>query len=76
MREWYGFCFYNRKLAVMSNEEQKRGCPDWTRINLSEEYEAAYWVKKFGVSREVLDKAVKKAGPIVADIEAFLAGSR
>jgi 3-oxoacyl-[acyl-carrier-protein] synthase III len=40
----------------------KKGQPDRSRINLSENYEVKYWTKHLGVSREDLVKAVEKVG--------------
>lgn len=56
----------------MSDNKQNVGKPDRNRINLSEEYEVSYWTKKFNVSEERLKEAVKKAGSMSKDVEAFL----
>jgi hypothetical protein len=42
---------------------------DSTRINLNEDYEVAYWTKKFGVTKQQLQSAVDKAGVSVAAVE-------
>ena len=36
----------------MADDRSLRGPQDRQRINLSEDYEVAYWSKKWGVSRE------------------------
>jgi hypothetical protein len=46
----------------MSDDKLKRGNPDRSRINTSEEYEIRYWTHKFGVSSQQLNEAIKKAG--------------
>ena len=35
---------------------------------MSEDYEVAYWSKKWGVSREQLAEAVRKVGPMSAAV--------
>lgn len=49
-------------VAAMPDDKSNRGGQDRSRINLSEEYEVQYWTKKFGVSKEELQRAVKKVG--------------
>lgn len=46
----------------MADDKTIRGPQDRTRINLSEDYEVRYWTKKFGVTKEQLEAAVKTAG--------------
>jgi hypothetical protein len=48
----------------MADDRALRGPQDDQRINMSEDYEVAYWSKKWGVSREQLAEAVRKAGPM------------
>jgi predicted DNA-binding protein YlxM (UPF0122 family) len=48
------------------------GKPDRDRINTSEDYEVQYWSEKFGVSKQALKDAVKKAGPMAKDVEKVL----
>ena len=43
----------------MSDDKTKVGKQDRSRINTSEDYEVADWSRKFGVSADVLKKAVK-----------------
>ena len=44
------------------DNKSKRGGQDRSRINMHEDYEVRYWSKKFGVTKEELQRAVKKAG--------------
>lgn len=46
----------------------KKGQPDRSRINLSEDYEVKYWTKHLGVTREQLAKAVEKVGNSAASV--------
>lgn len=46
----------------MPDDKKNPGPQDRARINLSEDYEVRYWTEKFGVTREQLAEAVKKAG--------------
>ena len=56
----------------MSDDKTKRGPQDASRINVNEDYELAYWTKKFGVTADQLKAAVKSAGTSVKDVEAQL----
>jgi Protein of unknown function (DUF3606) len=55
------------RMSRMDNRD-KRGQPDRSRINLSEDYEVKYWTKHLGVSREQLAKAVEKVGNSAAAV--------
>lgn len=46
----------------MSNDTSNRGPQDRSRIALSEDYEVAYWTKKFGIGRDELADAVEAVG--------------
>lgn len=46
----------------MGDDKTNRGPQDASRINMHEDYEVAYWTKKFGVTKAELEAAVKKAG--------------
>jgi len=46
----------------MSDDKNKRGEADRSRISLSEDYEVRYWTERFGVSQEQLAVAVNKVG--------------
>lgn len=56
----------------MSDDKEKRGQQDRSRINLEEDYERQYWREKFGVTDEQLRAAVKLAGNNVQDVEQIL----
>ena len=58
--------------ANMADDLTIRGPQDRHRINLSEDYEVAYWTRKWGISREHLVEAVRKAGPISAAVAKLL----
>lgn len=47
----------------MVDDLTKRGPQDPSRINTNEDWELAYWSKKFGVSPAQLKAAVDKVGP-------------
>jgi hypothetical protein len=46
----------------MADDKTNRGPQDASRINIHEDYEVAYWTKKFGVSKAELEAAVGKVG--------------
>lgn len=46
----------------MSDDLNKKGQQDRSRINMNEDHEVAYWTDKFNVSREELQRAVDLAG--------------
>ena len=56
----------------MADDRSLRGPQDRQRINLSEDYEVTYWSKKWGISREQLAEAVRKAGPMSAAVGKLL----
>lgn len=56
----------------MADDRTLRGPQDRQRINMSENYEVAYWTKKWGISREQLAEAVRKAGPMSAAVAKLL----
>jgi hypothetical protein len=56
----------------MSDDKQKSGGNDRTRISLTDVYEVRDWAKKFGVSEEELTAAVKKVGNNASDVQAHL----
>jgi Protein of unknown function (DUF3606) len=56
----------------MADDRTLRGPQDRQRINMSEDYEVAYWSKKWSVSREQLAEAVRKAGPMSAAVGKLL----
>lgn len=56
----------------MADDLKNRGEPDRSRINLHEVHEVQYWTRKFGVSAQELQTAVKAAGSQAADVERHL----
>ena len=46
----------------MADDLKNRGAQDRARVNIHEDHEVAYWTKKWGISKEELAAAVKKAG--------------
>lgn len=58
----------------MADDKTLRGPQDATRIALGEDYEVQYWTKKFGVSRDKLEDAVKAVGNSADAVEQHLKG--
>jgi len=56
----------------MADDKTKTGPQDAARVNVHEDYEVAYWCKRFGCTPEALRAAVRKAGVMVSDVEAEL----
>jgi hypothetical protein len=56
----------------MSDDKNKLGGADRSRVNVHEGYEVEYWTRRFGCSAEELKAAVKKVGVMVKDVEAEL----
>lgn len=56
----------------MADDKSKRDFRDRTRINMSEDYEKAYWKKRFKVSGQALAGAIRAVGPSVKKVEAYL----
>ena len=52
----------------MSDDKTKRGQPDRSKINMSEDYEVQHWTRHLGVSREELQRAVDKVGDSAAAV--------
>ena len=51
----------------MSDDLNKKGFQDRSRINMNEDHEVAYWTEKFGVTKEELQKAIDRTGTNSAD---------
>ena len=43
-----------------------------TCIDMNQSYQVAYWKQRFGVSEEELGKAVRAAGALARQVEAYL----
>ena len=56
----------------MADDKSNRGPADRTRINVNEDYELAYWTKKFGVDADTLRAAVKAVGVSATAVEQHL----
>jgi hypothetical protein len=56
----------------MADDKTKRGRDDRIRINVREDYELWYWTRKLHVSEQVLRDAVRRVGPTVRAVKAFL----
>jgi hypothetical protein len=56
----------------MADDKTKSAPPNGKFLSLDTDWEAGYWAKKFGVSRERLDEAVAAVGHSVANVGAYL----
>lgn len=56
----------------MADNRTLRGPADRTRINLSEDYEVAYWTKELGVSKEKLQQAFHAVGSSADKVREYL----
>jgi hypothetical protein len=46
----------------MADDLKNRGAQDRSRVNIHEDHEVRYWTEKWGVTKEELADAVKRAG--------------
>jgi hypothetical protein len=60
------------KEAIMSDNLQKAGAQDRSRINVNEEWEVRHWTQALGVSKEELEQAVKQVGPSAVAVREHL----
>ena len=60
--------------VFMSDDTSKRDPRDSSRINMNEDYEVRYWSEKFGITKQELSEAVRRAGSMAKDVEAHLRG--
>jgi Protein of unknown function (DUF3606) len=56
----------------MADDRTIRGSQDRLRINMSEDYEVAYWSQKWSISHQELAEAVRRAGPMAVAVAKFL----
>jgi len=56
----------------MPDDKKKTGPADDSRVNIHQDYEVAYWCKKFGCTKAQLAAAVKAAGVSVAAVKKHL----
>jgi len=62
--------------ANMPDDKSQSGGQDRKRISLSQEYEVRDWAKKFNVTPEQLEAAVRAVGNDAAAVEEHLKGIR
>ncbi len=58
--------------APVAGLKEKRGKIDLVRLDLSERQAVEHWMKRWGVTRDQLTAAHRKAGRLVKDIAAEL----
>lgn len=61
---------------IMAGLKDKRGTIDKERIDLSERQAVEFWMKRWGVTRDQIVAAHRKAGRLVKDIAAELGKKR
>lgn len=54
------------------NNSSSGGVAERVRIEVHEPSELAYWSDRFGVAKQALIEAVRRAGPIAADVQKYL----
>ena len=52
----------------MADDLKNPGAQDRNRVNIIEDHEVRYWTQKWGVTKEQLMAAVKKAGASVEEV--------
>ena len=52
----------------MADDLKNPGAQDRNQVNVNEDHEVRYWTQKWGVTKEQLMAAVKKAGASVAAV--------
>lgn len=57
----------------MPDDKSERGPQDRARIALDQDYEVDYWTRRFGVTREDLQRAVDAVGHGADAVERYLA---
>jgi Protein of unknown function (DUF3606) len=58
------------------NPTKKRDYGKHARIDTNQSYQVAYWKQRFGISEEELIKAVREAGGLARNVEAYLRQKR
>jgi Protein of unknown function (DUF3606) len=56
----------------MPDNLNRRGPEDPNKINLKQDHEVSYWTGFLGVSKDVLQRAVRAVGPMVKDVRKWL----
>jgi hypothetical protein len=59
-------------MNAMAGDNTKRASWDGKFLSLEQDWEAEYWAKTLGVSRESLEEAVTAVGRSVANVRAYL----
>jgi len=72
MLAWAAAADSSRQGLTMAGLKDKRGFIDRERLDLSERQAVEYWMKRWGVTRDQLTAAHRKAGRLVRDIAAEL----
>jgi hypothetical protein len=62
--------------VTVADDNSRSGGQDRTRVNVNEDYELRNWNKNFGCTPDLPKAAVKAVGPIAADVEKHLKGSK
>lgn len=62
-----------REEANRRAREQAKGARDRSVVYVKHEWECRWWSDRFGVSPAVLRAAVRRVGPMVGDVERYLA---
>lgn len=58
--------------APMADDLTNRGPRDRSRVNVNESYEVRYWCKEFSCTEQQLRDAVRRVGPMAADVRRAL----
>ena len=56
----------------MPDDKTKRGTADRIRVNVNERFELDRWKKRLSVSGQQLLAAVRKVGPMLANVKTYL----
>ncbi|MBU8978194.1 DUF3606 domain-containing protein [Lysobacter sp. MMG2] len=56
----------------MSDDSQKSGEPDRSRINVNQEHELRYWTQKLGITEERLRAVVREVGTMADKVREYL----
>ena len=70
---WSSFVIQKGGLLIMPDNLTKRHPEDSAKINRNQPYELDAWTKILGCSKEKLLAAIDRVGPIVSDVEKYLA---
>ena len=72
LREADGGNKQDRQGRDVMADDTKRASQDGKFLSLEQDWEAEYWARRFGVSRESLEAAVAAVGRSVANVTAYL----